>query len=297
MDINNKFDKTIYFDTEFAGQKADFREIPIGYIDKTICGCGLTSIALENNLNTIIAVPNIPLVVNKVNQYPNNRYNGEIFGVYGNTSKDEINQYLERCKLTKNPIKILVCYDSLCKVEHLLKKCRFIIDESDQILKNIGLKIQDKSRDLDVYSYLLEKAERRKDKVSFISATPIPIEYLPNWIGELEQVKLVFSNTIKVTPMMMKRQYPYKALQNEIIRPLKETGAVTIGDRKIKKVIVFINSVENILKIVRECKLSSEEVGILCGDSTRNDYKIRGYKRIDRPDNLPKYTFITSSGF
>lgn len=95
----------------------------------------------------------------------------------------------------------------------------------------------------------------------------------------------------------MKRQYPYKSLQEEIIRPIKATGAVTIGDREIRKVIVFINSVENILKIVRECQLNPDDVAILCGDNTRNDYKIRGYKRIDRPDNLPRYTFITSTGF
>lgn len=297
MENNMKYDRTIYFETEFAGQKAGFNEIPIGYIDKTICGCGLTSIALENHLSTIIAVPNIPLVVNKVSQYPNNRYDGEIYGVYGTTTKDDINQYVERCKLRKKPIKIMVCYDSLCKVEYLLKECRFIIDESDQLLKNIGLKIKDKRGDIDVYSYLLEKAEKNKDKVSFISATPIPIEYLPKWIGELEQIKLVFSNTIKITPMMMKRQYPYKSLQEEIIRPIKTTGAVTIGDREIRKVIVFINSVENILKIVRECQLNPEDVAVLCGDNTRNDFKIRGYKRIDRPDNLPRYTFITSSGF
>lgn len=297
METNNKYDKTIYFETEFAGQKEDFKEIPIGYIDKTICGCGLTSIALENNLSTIIAVPNIPLVVNKVSQYPNNRYDGEILGVYGSTTKDDINQYVERCRLINKPVKIMVCYDSLCKVEYLLDECRLIIDESDQILKNIGLKIKDKSRDIDVYSYLLDKAEKHKDKVSFISATPIPIEYLPNWIGELEQIKLIFSNTIKVTPMMMKRQYPYKSLQEEIIRPLKNAGNVVIGDREIKKVIVFINSVENILKIVRECQLNPDDVAILCGDSSRNDYKIRGYKRIDRPDNLPRFTFITSSGF
>ena len=98
METSIKYDKTIYFETEFAGQKADFKEIPSGYIDKTICGCGLTSIALENHLNTIIAVPNIPLVVNKASQYPNQRYKGEILGVNGGISKEDIYQYVERCR-------------------------------------------------------------------------------------------------------------------------------------------------------------------------------------------------------
>jgi hypothetical protein len=297
MSHNKHYNKTLIFDTEYVGQKADFTEIPSGYVDKTVCGCGLTSIALENSQNTIIAVPNTPLVVNKVNQYPNSRYSGEVFGVYGGISKDDVNLYVSRCNRANKPIKIIVCYDSLYKVESLLNSCKFVIDESDQLIKQIGLKIQDKTSDIDVYTYLLEQAERHKDNVSFISATPTPIKYLPQWIGELDQVKMYFTNTIKVTPMMMKRQYPYKALQNEIIRPIKNSGQVVIGDRTIRKVIVFINSVENILKIIKECQLDPEKVAILCGDNTRNDYKIRGYKRIDRPDCLPQYTFITSSGF
>lgn len=294
---NKQYDQIIYFDTEFVGQDKNFTDIPNGYIDKSVCGCGLTSIALENNKDTIIAVPTTYLVDNKVCQYPNNRFKGEVFGVKGGITTGDINKYVERCKRLGKPIKILVCYDSLMKVEHLLDTCKFVIDESDQLTKNIGLKLKDKRADIDVYSYLLEQAEKRKDNVSFISATPIPVEYLPDWIKGLKQIKFVFSNTIKVTPMMMKRQYPYKSLQDEIIRPLETTGEVTIGDRTFSKVIVFINSVENILKVIKECRLNHDNVAILCGDSTRNDYKIRGYKRIDKPDNLPQYTFITSSGF
>ena len=128
----------IYFDTEFVGQNKDFKEIPNGYIDKTICGCGLTSVALENDVNTIIAVPNVALVLNKVAQYPNKRYKGEILGVYGNTSNEEIESYLKRAKI----IKIMVTYDSLYKVDRLLNKCRFIVDESDQLLKHIKMKVK-----------------------------------------------------------------------------------------------------------------------------------------------------------
>ena len=96
----------IYFETEFAGQNKDFKIIPNGYIDKTICGCGLTSVALENECNTIVAVPNVALVINKVSQYPNARFKGEVFGVYGGITEDEINNYLKRAKV----IKIMVTF-------------------------------------------------------------------------------------------------------------------------------------------------------------------------------------------
>ena len=281
----------IYFDTEFVGQNKDFKEIPNGYIDKTICGCGLTSVALENDVNTIIAVPNVALVLNKVAQYPNKRYKGEILGVYGNTSNEEIESYLKRAKI----IKIMVTYDSLYKVDRLLNKCRFIVDESDQLLKHIKMKV--KGSKYNVYSYLLEQAERHKDKVSFISATPTPLKYMPKWIADLPQIKLCFSNTIKIKPILMKRSFPFKALQDEIIRPLNRQTSLTIGNRTFTKVIVFINSVENIIKTIKDCSIDRNDVAILCADSTRNDVKIRGYNRIEQPDKLPKYTFITSSGF
>ena len=281
----------IFFDTEYVGEKEGFDHVPVGYIDKTICGCGLTSVALENKLNTIIAVPNVALVDNKVNQYPNKRYKGEIFGVYGGIKAEEINAYVDRT----NIIKIMVTYDSLNKVVHLLDRCVLIIDESDQILKHIRLKVG--KTDKDVYTYLMETAEKYKDKVSFISATPIPLDYLPKWVASIPQYKFYFSNTVKVKPILMKRRYPYKSLEDEIIRPLNNNDSVTVGNRTFKKVIVFINSVENILKIVKECLLNKDDVCILCGDNTRNDYKIRGYKRLDKPTDLSKFTFITSSGF
>ena len=287
----NRYTKTYYFETEFVGQDETFKEIPNGYIDKTVCGCGLTSVALENDINTIIAVPNVALVENKVSQYPNIRYSGEIFGVYGGVNEKDITAYLKRTKI----IKIMVTYDSLYKVDFLLDRCRLIIDESDQLLKHIKMKVNKMNQN--VYNYLLDKAYHYKDTVSFISATPTPLNYMPKWISQIPQIKLRFTNTIKMKPILMKRTYPFKALQEEIIRPLNHNEQITIGNRTFKKVIVFINSVENIIKTIKDCSLDRNDVAILCADSTRNDTKIKGYNRIENPSNLPKYTFITSSGF
>lgn len=95
----------------------------------------------------------------------------------------------------------------------------------------------------------------------------------------------------------MKRYLPFNALEEEIIKPLKNNGTLELGGSTITKVIVFINSVDTIVRIVKECDLKKDEVAILCGDSSRNSFKIRGYNTIDNPNRLPKYTFITSSGF
>lgn len=67
------------YDAEYASEVMD--SIPIGYVDKTICGCGLTTVALENPENIIIAVPTIGLMQNKIEQYPNKRCDYNVLGV------------------------------------------------------------------------------------------------------------------------------------------------------------------------------------------------------------------------
>jgi hypothetical protein len=287
--------KEIVFDCEYVSQKEGFDKIPFGYIDKTVCGCGLTTLALTNDLDTIIAEPTIALVDNKVCQF-----DGYVFGVKGNVTTKEIEKYVFMMDSIKKPIKLMVTYDSFYKVKNYLDRCVIVIDESDQLLKYTKLKIQSKKTNVDVITELLNTIEPYKDKVSFISATPIPINYWTgneNWITTLDRYKLIFTNTLQVTPMLIHNNKPFNVLKNNIIRPIKEKGFAIIEDRKITKCIIFINSVENITKIIKDTNLDRNDVAILCGDSTRNDYKIMGYNRLDKPNKLPKYTFITSSGF
>ena len=118
------------FNAEYASQV--MTQIPYGYIDKTVCACGLSTLALENDKNTIIAVPSTELIENKVAQYPNERFGGEIFGVLGGVSIDDINNWI--LNNDQQPIKIMVTYDSLWKVEHLLNVCDIVIDESNELL-------------------------------------------------------------------------------------------------------------------------------------------------------------------
>jgi hypothetical protein len=116
------------YDTEYATQSMTC--IPPGYIDKSICACAMTSVALENDENIVLAVPTIYLSINKADQYPNDRSGNKVLPVWGDTSSTDINNYL-----FENPvIKIICTYDSLPKVNHLLPDCHLIIDESNMLL-------------------------------------------------------------------------------------------------------------------------------------------------------------------
>ena len=270
--------------TEFVGLDPNFKIIPYGYIDKTICGCGLTSVALENTENVVIAVPTIYLALNKQAQYPMIRYPYNVLAVWGDTKSIDIENYVNSVPF----IKIMCTYDSLPKVSHLLTKCRLIIDESNELLSKTKLKPT-------VINRVFEIAKNFKDSVSFISATPTDLKYMPKWISELNQVKIDFVNKRKALPILFERTYPFKSLKDEILIPLKE-NSVTVAGKTFSKVIVFINSVSKIADVVKSSGLNKSECGIICGDSTRNDVKIIGINRyLNGP--LPKYLFLTSTGF
>lgn len=271
------------YKSEFASDV--MTSIPYGNIDKTICGCGLTTVALENSENTIIAVPTIYLAINKSVQYPNDRCDNKILAVWGETKQEDIDAYLS----TTSVVKIMVTYDSLPKVEYLLDTCRLVIDESNELLSKTKLKPQ-------VIYKVFSIAERYRDTVSFISATPNPLHYMPKWISEINQVKINWEQTIKAKPILCERTYPFKSLREEFIKPLKDNGSITVADKTFSKVIVFINSVSQIAEVVKDSGLDKNDCGIICGDSLKNDVKIIGITRYTS-GNMPKYLFITSTGF
>jgi hypothetical protein len=270
------------FDTEFATESMD--DIPPGYIDKSICACGMTSVALENDKNVVLAVPTIYLTLNKADQYPNDRCSHTVLPVWGETSSTEIDNYV-----TENPVTKIICtYDSLHKVRHLLLTSHLVIDESNMLLSTTKQRPE-------VIAELFDIAYEHRDTVSFISATPIPLQYMPPWVSTIDQVKINWSNTIKVFPILSERTYPFKALRDEFLIPLNSNGTMTVEGKTFDKVIVFINTITQIGKIIRECELNRDECGI-CGDNLKNDVRIAGINRY-RSGILPKYLFITSSGF
>jgi hypothetical protein len=88
-------------------------ELPTNCLfDKGITGCGGTELALRNPIDTIIAVPYINLIINKVEQHQD-----EVLGVYGETVQSDIEHYI----LANSRKKIMVTYDSLPRVINTLE--------------------------------------------------------------------------------------------------------------------------------------------------------------------------------
>jgi hypothetical protein len=210
----------------------------------------MTTVALESDKNVVFAVPTIYLAINKADQYPNARSNNTVLPVWGDTSTSEIDDYVNSSPVTK----IICTYDSLRKVRHLLPYCHLIIDESNMLLSATNQRPE-------AIATLFEIANEYKDTVSFISATPIPLQYMPSWLSEMDQVKINWSNTIKASPILC----------DEFLMPLNSDSAITVAGKTFSKVIVFGNTVTQITKIIKESGLDKNECGIICGDSLKND--------------------------
>lgn len=272
-----------YFEAEYASEI--LTNLPAGYIDKSICACGITTVALENDIPTIIAVPTRELALNKCMSYPNVRSDKRILAVMGEVSRTDIDNF----EFTDGIIKIMVTYDSIDKVKHLLPACHLVIDESNQLLSLATLKPE-------VIDNLFQLAYHYKDTVTFVSATPIPVEYMPEWISSIPQIKYHWKNTVKSTPILCERTYPIRSLQNEFLKPLKEKKTLTVAGKSFSKVIVFVNSVLQIVNIVKEVGINKNDCGIICGENITNDLKIKGIPRY-RTGEMPVFLFVTSSGF
>ena len=274
------------------------------YIDKTTCGVGMTSIAIEENCNTLLLVPTKLLVENKANQYPSSRCPYYVQGVTGDVDDYTIHSYINQCQ-GKQPAKYICTYDSFAKMLPFARmdNVRIVVDESDKVFAQSHLK-SDSTTEIDVLNYMLKELEPLQDRVTMISSTPVPVEYFQGtygeWIMGLDQYKFTWTTSMTVTPMMCKRRMPIDALKKEIILPIVAGQYAVVGDRTFRKAIIFLNSVNSICKTIKECGIDSRS-GIICSNSNEQEARLKKAKldgiRVRDFSNLPTFTFITSTGF
>jgi len=89
--------------------------IPENYVfNKGVTGCGATTLAIKQPGHTILAVPFVDLILNKVAQHQD-----VLLGIHGPGNKTaKIAEYLA----THPTVKIMTTYDSLPKVNSILAK-------------------------------------------------------------------------------------------------------------------------------------------------------------------------------
>lgn len=269
--------------------------LPIGILNKKNTGCGATSLMIENEENVIICCPTKQLVRNKEEQYPNERCRYKVLGVLEGVSRKDIDDYIDDYQ-EKQPIKILVTYNSLVKVMDVLGEAihgyKIIVDEFQEILS--GAIYRDKT----MIDFLQRVNQQRQ--VTYLSATPTPTEFLPEELIEVPKYEIEWGKNAEIIrPHRIATDSPFSYIARMIIEH-KLGNKFQIKGKSVEDYFFFVNSVSAISSIVKQVGLTNDEVNVICADNAKNkttleDIEIGSIPKEGKP-NKP-FTFCTKSAF
>lgn len=291
---------------QVKGNYLKMQDLPHDCIfNKVVTGCGGTTIALTNTENYVIAVPTTELIENKC--YPPKDDNGNnivwetsvkkaglspvrnLFGLYGIFTpllKKELKDYL-----SKGGVKKIMCtYDKIPALISMIvpTEYRLLVDEYHNLIK--------------IYSYRKDAVEGVLDNFNkfksfcFMSATPIDTAFKPNILQEVKEYVADWEKTEPLMIMPHKTNKPYMLAAN-IIATYQRQGYIEKGTLKSYEAYFFINSVEEIKKILAQTSLTNEDCRIICANENRNRKKLGEFKISTSTDAPKKFNFITSKSF
>lgn len=298
--------------------------LPIGskfILDKTLTGCGGTSLFLNSSLMVVIISPRIQVLKNKHKQCPDSF----LFHVPSCDDRKsaiqqkmgDLNSYLDchsgmlpwgqQCP----PAKIFVTLDSADKVLSVLEsygiidKFIFVVDEFQCLMGDATFK---GSIDMN----FLVNIDNRARRICYLSATPIPeiyLTYIPQ-LANLPYYRLQWDPAVIEEPTLkvrqMKKGENAERLCSELIQRYRSTGYF---ERKIVQgnevcsyeACIFLNEVKSIVRIIERNNLQPEEVTILCSESKVSDlpkgFTVGGLCT-DKNNPVNKvFTFCTKASF
>lgn len=242
--------------------------------NKTLTGCGATTLEINAARHSIIIEPNVPVVVGKKEQHPH------ILAVYEGVTKEDVKVYLTgeydryRKIVTTPEGFVKKVMPAMCETNTDVYNEYFLLfDECEKTIQDVGYRG-------DIY---LPMADFFKFKSkAMVSATPI----LPSdpRFRDFEMVRL-------------KPTYAYKKkihvlITNNTVSVLR----VVLGkcEKHNKKVCIFFNSIDATLKIIQTLGLENRS-RVFCSENSMKKLKKQGYKEAwDRLTDLAEVNFFTS---
>lgn len=256
-------------------------------LNKGITGCGATTLAIEQSGNTIIAMPFIGLIENKMHSHGDT-----VIGIYG--AGDRTQEIEDFIGVRKDGIKILATYDSVPKVARILSSLGFnpysdfslVIDEWHLLF----------------HSYLFRNGAVRNlldeagqfSNTTYISATPIEREYWLEEMQRLPECRIEWPDAVKAKIRTHRTDRPL-AYMAGICRDRMRYG-------KGKNYHIFLNTVSGIADIIRTAGLKPEDVRGVC---SRSESSVRknmdklpdGFSIESTTDKVKRINFYTSTAF
>ncbi|MBC8603146.1 DEAD/DEAH box helicase family protein [Parabacteroides acidifaciens] len=244
-------------------------------INKVVTGIGATTCEINSYRHSIIVVPNLPVIKNKMKKHP------QIFGVYGGVSPIKIQDYLSNENIEWK--KILTTPESYELAKNAITDTKFnlyedffmLIDECEKIIQEANFREKIITPFFDFFKF---------NAKSLISATPL--------YAKLKGFEKDLFNEIRIVP-----EYDYKkdlhlTFTNNIIEAMREHATGT----NIKA--IFLNSVKYALKLIEELGIQKESNLYTSPDSIKeikaNNKNIAVGLYDEFTGNLQRYNFFTS---
>ena len=250
-------------------------EIPSDCIlSKRIPGCGATTLELDTKRNSIIIVPNVPVIKSKCNKYD------YLLGVYENVTTDRIYNYLT----SNTPHKIMTTPESFGKVKTACERCGIdlyshfflLMDECHQLIIDVDYR---ENIVLPMNDFFLFKGK------ALVSATPIGFS----------DPRFNEFKTIEVNADYDYRQEITVTHTYNIQKSISDY--INTHDRTI---CFFINSVVEIYAIMKQLNIL-EDSAVYCAPKSRmklrNEYSFDNAYKDWSADTMKKYNFFTGRFF
>lgn len=298
----------------YISEWKEFTLLNFPYIlDKKIPGCGFTEYCITSNQNTIVCSPRRLLLENKEEQHRGDVYyfrseldkslnidkdlltitipKEDIVCVEKKQTldkmKDSLMNYINARKFYCLPIKLIVTYDSFRLLKEILiseglfNSFHVVVDEFQSIFTDSRFK---SNTELEFINYL-----RDIQKLCFVSATPMIDEYLEqlnqfkdlpyyelDWETECPARVLRPDLKIRVIRSVIEQAISiiksYKLGEFESALDINSSG--NIYETISTEAVIYVNSVKNIVSIIKKAELLPEEVNILCANTPDNQAKL-----------------------
>ena len=291
-------------------------------LDKQICGCGATEMFINSGKKIILAAPRKQLLFNKYSQHLRDnfhlfRYMGDKKRYFeGITTPEEMITIKSNLAdyIYKGGQVILTPYDSLGYVLEQIKQCGLSVEEWTVVVDEFQVIFND-CQFKPVTEYELYRNLQEFQSVVYLSATP----YLEKYLDMSEQFrnlticKLVWPGSMVKKPQIevIHTSKSPTSLCESIIDDYRNGNGRTIilksGETFTSHEAVFyINSVKEIVRIIRKKQIKPDEVTIICSATSDNNNKLKhlsnemGFKYViseipARGDVHRVFTFCTST--
>ncbi|MDR0954722.1 MAG: hypothetical protein LBM20_05000 [Rikenellaceae bacterium] len=250
-------------------------------INKTICGCGATTLELNAPRHSIIIEPNLPVILGKKAKHD------FLLGVYEGVNTKQIEKYLYNYQ-NDGYYKIMTTPESFGKVRRAIRNVRMnlhkdfflLFDECEKTTQDIGYR---KTIILPIYDFF------RCDNKAMVSATPIIIEDPRFEEQGFQLVKIIPTYDYRKDLTLVPTNNVYTTLR-KYLKELPEDQIVCF----------FHNSTKGIDLIIGHLDIKKKS-NVYCSSESRDTLIDKGYSNafdrlneVDEDVKLNKYNFFTS---